>query len=368
MMHYCASCVMPNTKPGIWFDENGVCNACRTAKIKRTLDWDKKEKELSELATEIKNTNTAAYDCLVPVSGGKDGFYQVYKMQQYGLKVLAVVLAPHVPTTEGIFNLNNLVNQLNVDLVKITLKPSTVRKLRRRTFIERGEPNWVEHCAMFSAVTRVAVSYHVPLVVWGEDIAVEFGGQQRDSACSDATNINKNDLIKDKTIRDFMSDDIDEKDIFFYQYPDYKVLQQHNIKIIYLGYYHFWDGYLHYLKAKEYGFKARGFGPLSGNYLDYDNIDEKLCEINIWLKYIKFGFWRATDQTCYHIWNNYLDRSDAVEIVKKLQDQFPQEYFQDFLRFHCLTESEFWSVVEKFRNQKIWVKCDNHWKLRVPLE
>ena len=47
--------------------------------------------------------------------------------------------------------------------------------------------------------------------------------------------------------------------------------------------------------ARKFGFMSRRGGPLSGNVLDYDNIDEKLCELHIWFKFLKFGFWRPTD-------------------------------------------------------------------------
>ena len=88
-----------------------------------------------------------------------------------------------------------------------------------------------------------------------------------------------------------------------------------NVKSIYLSYYHKWDGHEHYKIAKKYGFIGRRKGPLSGNILNYDNIDEKLCEIHIWFKMLKFGFWRPTDQSCYQIWNNRMKRDEAVEIV-----------------------------------------------------
>ena len=95
-----------------------------------------------------------------------------------------------------------------------------------------------------------------------------------------------------------LDDDISPR--YLYRYPD---ISDSNIKSIYLG--TMIIGKVGNIKnAKSMGFKSRAKGP-SGNYLDYDNIDEKLCEINIWLKYM-FGFWRATDQVCYDIWNNKL--------------------------------------------------------------
>jgi N-acetyl sugar amidotransferase len=351
----------------VTLDENGLCNACRTQVYKRSVDWVQRQQWLEDVCTEAKNVSTGAYDCLVPVSGGKDSYYQAYMMRKLGLRVLCVCLAPHLPTTEGIFNLNNLVEDLDVDLIKITLKPSSYQQIRKKTFLQRGEPNWAEHCTVFSSVANIAILYEVPLIVWGEDIAVEFGGAQNTNSNPDAIDIGNNDLIGGKTVNDWLGDDISERDVFFYHYPSLERLKKIGTRAIYLGYYHFWDGYKHFRIAEKHGFKKRAAGPLSGNYLDYDNIDEKLCEINIWLKYIKFGFWRPTDQTCYHIWNGYLKREDAIEIVKRLQDQFPREYFQDFLRFHSVTEDEFWATVERFRNPDIWQQKAGGFELKYQL-
>ncbi len=367
-MKYCSNCVMPDTKPGVTLDEKGWCNACRSSEIKKSVDWTGRKIELDAIVEKIKSENYPFYDCIVPVSGGKNSWYQTWTMaKKYNLKVLCVMLAAHLPTTEGIHNINMMVKQLSVDLITITLKPSVYKAIRRECFIKQGEPNWAEHCAVFSGVVNIALIYDVPLIVWGEDIAFEFGGAQTKNSKPSAMDIDKNDLIKGKTILDWMDNNIKERDVFFYKYPDHATLKQSNIKSIYLGHFDFWEGRKHYEFAKSMGFTERKDGPLSGNYIDYDNIDEKLCEINIWLKYIKFGFWRPTDQTCYDIWNNQLDREDAVKIVNKLQDEFPKEYFEDFLRFHNLSEQEFYDVVERFRNTDIWKKTNNKWHLKNKL-
>ena len=364
-MDFCRKCVMPDTKPGVVLDNDGFCNACRTQILKRQIDWVERRHELSSICDEVRRESTGAYDCIVPVSGGKDGFYQAYTMRQMGMRVLCVILSPHLPTTEGIHNLNNLVEKLDVDLIKMTLKPSVFRTLRREAFLRQGEPNWPEHNSIFSTVANIAKVYEVPLVIWGEDIAVEFGGQQNKDAKADATDIGQNDLIKSKTIDDFLGNDIGPSDVsLFYRYPSIEMLRELGLKSLYLGYYHFWDGYKHFRIAQEHGFKRRAQGPLSGNCLDYDNIDEKLCEINIWLKYIKFGFWRPTDQCCYQIWGGYMDRDEAIRIVNRLQGEFPKEYLEDFLRFHDLTAEEFWKTVDRFRNPELWEQRNGTWHLR----
>jgi len=367
-MEYCKTCVMPDTKPGVWLDENGRCNACRTSDQKSLIDWSERFGQLKEIANEIRARKSNGYDCIVAVSGGKDSWFQAATVsEQLGLKVLCVTLAAHLPTTEGIANLNQMVTDLNVDHIKITLKPSVFRKIRRKCFLEQGEPNWAEHCAMFSSVVRTALLYEVPLVIWGEDIAYEFGGIQRTESKPSALAIDKSDLVKEKTIFDWLDTDISQRDTLFYQYPDYQTLSQANIQCLYLGHYVRWYGRNNFDFVKERGFQSRAAGPLPGNFLDYDNIDEKLCEINIWFKYLKFGFWRPTDQTCYDIWNGKLTRERAVEIVLSIQDQLPYNDLDDFLDFHMISMDQFTETVEKFRNKDIWEMRQGGWKLKKPL-
>ena len=62
-----------------------------------------------------------------------------------------------------------------------------------------------------------------------------------------------------------------------------------------------------------------------------------------------------------------MTRKEAIRIVNELSDEFPKEYFQDFLDYHELSEKEFWEVVEKFRNHDIWEKIRGKWQLKVPL-
>jgi N-acetyl sugar amidotransferase len=360
---------MPDTKPGIVLDERGFCNACRTKEVKEKIDWGERWSQLEEIVDDIRKKNHPFYDCIVPVSGGKDSWYQAAMLaDHFKLKVLCVTLAAHMPTTEGIANLNNMIKDLNVDHMKITIKPSVFRKIRQKCFLRQGEPNWAEHSAMFSSVINTALIYEVPLVVWGEDIAFEFGGLQRSESKPSALEINSSDLIKEKTILDWIDDDVPERDVFFYKYPEISKLEEAGIQSIYLGHFTRWYGRENYEFVKKRGFLSRLDGPLPGNYLDYDNIDEKLCEINIYFKYLKFGFWRATDQTCYDIWNGRLTREQAVPIVNKLQAESPLTYIEDFLNFHGITREQFDDTVEKFRNRDIWEQVENDWQMKFKLE
>jgi N-acetyl sugar amidotransferase len=284
--------------------------------------------------------------------------------------VLCVNVVAHLQTREGIQNLNSLVESLNVDLVKVNVRPSTLKKIRNAAFFKIGNPNWAEHRVIFAAVARTALLYHVPLVVWGEDIATEFGGNVASSSAEagSAEELINNDLFREASLEDLIGDeDIRPGELLFYLHPDKAEFASRGIRSIYLGYYRWWDGTKHYEISKSLGFRARKEGPLSGNILDYDNIDEKLCEIHIWFKFLKLGFWRPHDQCCYKIWNGYMTREEAVKLVHEKQYEFPKEYFQEYLEYHEITEAEYRANEDRWRNPLLWQKTGGEWRLKFPL-
>ncbi len=369
-MKYCKKCVLPDTKPGVVFDDEGICSACRAVENKFKINWDERKDKLKTICDQIRGTNGNGYDCIVPISGGKDSFTQAYVMSKvYNLKILCVVVMAHLQTEEGIENLNNLVEKLNVDVLKVNTRPSTLAKIRKIAFLKVGNPNYGDHRVVFSSVARAAYFYNAPLVVWGEDIGVEFGGNISQSSSEDgsAQDLINNDLFREIGFEDLIEDKISDDEIFFYKYPDRETIGQKNIKSIYLGYYQWWDGIKHYYLSKSFGFQDRKKGYLPGSAVTFDNFDEKLCEVHSWLKFIKLGFWRPHDHTTYKIWNGYMSRSEAIEIVNKIQYEFPA-YLDEFLEYHQLSENIFFNKVEQLRNHDIWIKRDGVWKLRYELQ
>ena len=369
-MRYCKRCVLPSTKHGVVFDDEGICSACRSVEKKHKIDWGARAEALHRICDQVRGKNGQVYDCLVPVSGGKDSMYQVYMMSQvYKLKTAAVIIVPDLQTSEGILNLNSLVENFGVDLIKISVRPSTLQKIRRIALLKVGNPNYAEHRVVFASVARTALFYDIPLVVWGEDIGVEFGGRVSKSSSQEgsAEDLIDNDLFKDVGFTELLADAIPDRDLFFYTHPDKQELKRRNIRSIYLGYFHWWDGLKHFQIAQKFGFIPRLAGPLSGNVINYDNIDEKLCEIHLWFKFLKHGFWRATDECCYYIWNGRMTRAEAVKLVNEHQYQFPKEYLPEFLEYHQLTHQLFEETMEKFRNLNIWHKVKGEWRLKVEL-
>ena len=365
---YCKRCILPSSKPGVVIDEEGICSACRSVEKKDHIDWDQRAQELKDICDEIRGNYGNGYECLVPVSGGKDSYYQVWMMKEIQkLYPLAVCILPHLQTSEGIANLNNMVKVFNVDLLRISLKPSVFKEVRKKAFLEKGEPNWADHCSVFAGIARMSHMYQAPLTVWGEDIAVEFGGKTSEKSTNSAEDLLDNDLVKGIPIEDFFNEHVVKKNTFFYKAPDKEDMKSKNIRSIYLGYYHNWDGDENFKIAERYGFQERKMWRLAGHFVNYDNMDEKLCEINLWFKLLKFGFWSSTDELCCEIWNKRMNRDEVVKVLNEIQYEMPSEYLKDFLEFHNISDEEFWGNVSKYLNRKIWHKVDGKWRINVPL-
>ena len=371
-MQFCKKCVLPSTKPGISFDENGVCSACNAVELKQHIDWKSRRDKLAEICSEAKLRAASIgseYDCVVPVSGGKDSVTQCFVMSKvFGMRVLAVIILPHVQTEEGIRNLNSLVENLGVDLVRIGVQPTTLKKIRRTAFFKIGNPSYAEHRVMFAAVAREAFHRNIPLVVWGEDIGIEFGGKvdKKSANSGDASNLINNDLFHESSFDDLISG-TDVNNLFFYNPPTPDDQREFPIKSIYLGFYYWWDGIKHYNIARQFGFLGRMSGPLPGHNINFDNIDEKLCEVHCWMKYPKFGFWRPHDHTSYKIWNGYMTRDEAVKEVLEIQNEQPA-YIDEFLDYHEISQKDYDNYIESIRNTDLWEKKKGKWRLKYELK
>ena len=89
-VRYCRACILPDTRPGLEFDSAGVCSACRAHGARRQeVDWAARRAQFEELVERVR-ARGAAYDCLLPVSGGKDSTWQTVKCLELGLRPLAV--------------------------------------------------------------------------------------------------------------------------------------------------------------------------------------------------------------------------------------------------------------------------------------
>src|SRR5512140_2383078 len=136
-MRYCKKCVQPDTRPGIKFNEEGICAACLYTKAPDEIDWAARRKELDKIVDFAKQRNVSGYDCIIGVSGGKDSMCQAfYVRDELKLKPLLVscTYPPEQQTERGAHNLANLVSH-GFDCISVSPNPQVWKTLMREGFL-----------------------------------------------------------------------------------------------------------------------------------------------------------------------------------------------------------------------------------------
>lgn len=356
-MRYCKNCVMPETKPDLWFDAEGICDACRSAEMKDKIDWDARRKELAAILDRYRSKDGKNYDCIVPVSGGKDSTYQTYVIrEEFGLNPLCVTFEPTLPSELGKKNLMNLRN-FGLDLLSFEKNPHVYRAMCRETFRRVGDHDWPNHVGIFTIPVRIAVQFKIPLIIWGENPQNEYGGpaSSTQNPILDRRWLEEFGGLLGNRVEDMIGvDGIKEKDLLPYMYSTDEELSAVGVTGIFLGYYVRWDARKQVEIIKKKGFGVKEDGPIEGTYTNYENLDCDLASIHDYPKYVKFGFGRATDHACLDIRNGRLTREEALKLVYKYDGKLFKNRVQQFLDYVEISEEEFYRVLDSFTNKKIF--------------
>lgn len=360
-MKYCQTCITPYNRPNIEFDESGRCN-CATRASKDAIDWTEREALFKEVVATAK-AKSRGYDCLVPVSGGKDSTWQVIKCLEYGLRPLAVTWRPPGRTAIGQENLENLI-RLGVDHIDYSVSPAVEKKFTYLALAKYGTPALPMHMALFNIPLKIATRFDIPLVVWGENSAFEYGGTEdaRRGFKLDSGWLAKYGVTHGTTAKDWVGPELSQKDLTPYFGPSDDELEQKGVLAVFLGYYFRWDPETSLAVAAANGFKMRQEGAKTG-YWNYADIDDDFISIHHWLKWYKFGFTRTFDNLSVEIRSGRLTRDAAVGLLRKRGDETPHEDIAKFCAWLGITREHFFEVVEKFRNTDVWAKKNGTWAI-----
>lgn len=360
-LKYCTVCVLPDSKPDLHFNAEGVCAACQAYANRGLVDWEARKKDFLNLTNSFKDLTDKSWDCVVPVSGGKDSTFQVLKMLELGMRPLCVTATTCDLSEVGLQNIQNIRN-LGVDHITFSPNPVVRRKLNRIGLTEVGDIAWPEHVGIFTIPVRVAVQYNIPLIVWGENSQNEYGGPAgaTDSMILDRRWLEEFGGLLGMRVSDLAhSQGITEGDLAPYTYPSAESLESVGITGVFLGQYFPWDGMTNALVAQANGFRTTG-KVVEGSMVDYENLDNHQHGIHDYFKFLKFGFGRATDIASLHVRRGRLTREQALEIVKARDGKFPWSYLdkplEEILRPLEMTIEEFNELCDRFTNKDLFVK------------
>lgn len=366
-MRHCTRCLMPSTRPRIQFDAEGVCNACRNAEAKACIDWEARRREFLEYVERYR-AKSGPYDCIVPWSGGKDSSYIAHRLKfEFGLNPLLVTFSPLLPNAVGAENRERLLC-LGFDHVMVRPNQKVARRLARRFFLERGNPKVAWDAGVNTIPVQVAVKYGIPLVFYAEHGESEYGGRvlsEESKKLRDLAEVLEHQIGDDPG--NWTDEEIGERDLAPYLYPEAAVIERVGVRAMYFAYFFRWSMLENYRYIKKVmPFATAPKGRTDGTFTDFDSLDDKIDNLYYYLQFIKFGFGRATRDACRMIQNGQMSRAEGLELARKYDDEFPETHFQDNIDYLGVTATEFAEMVDQHRNQEIWKREGNQWKLRLP--
>lgn len=361
-MTYCKRCILPDTRPGISIDAAGICSACRGHELKESgIDWQARAQDFAGLVASAKQ-RAAGYDCIVPVSGGKDSWYQIIKAQEYGLKVLAVTWRTPARTPIGQRNLDQMISCLGVDHIDYTIDPDVERRFMIAAFEEAGATGLPMHMALFAIPIRMAVQLRIPLIVWGENAQLEYGGTVREQL---ATRLDADWLAKHGCLQSTNADDwvgkegLTAQELAAYQVP---ANPDFSVDSVFLGSFFKWSSFENTRIAEAHGFRYDR-GDLRTGTWDFADIDCRFISLHHFAKWYKFGITRTFDNLSVQIRDGQLSRDEAIETLAGQGLQIPAEDIAAFCKFVSRPTEWFWQTCEKFRNTDIWVRVGDSWTI-----
>ena len=382
---FCKSCVISNQRPSstvefkhtknekkktIGFGEDGICDACKYHLVKeKEIDWKAREDQLVALLDKYRRTS--GYDVVIPGSGGKDSAFTSHVMKyRYGMHPLTVTWAPHLYTETGWKNFESWTHMGGLDNILFTPNGKLHRLLTRLAFKNLLHPFQPFIVGQRIIGPAIAARFGVELVMYGENQA-EYGNNVKENfvPTMDTKFFTAQDP-KEMILGGERVGDIIEKygytlnDFTPYVPPTAEYLRERNVQVYYLGYYLRWDPQeCYYYAVENTGFRSN-FERTQGTYSKYSSIDDKIDMFHYFTTLIKFGIGRATYDAAQEVRNEKITREEAVHLVRKFDEEFPSKYYNDFLEYIGMSDSEFWDTVDRFRSPHLWEKSKDGWKLK----
>jgi N-acetyl sugar amidotransferase len=358
-LSWCKNCLNNSLRPRISFDERGWCNACQWMEEKKKINWNSRKKEFYKIVKQYKSNSI--YDCIVPVSGGKDGSYVASQIRdKLGLNPLTITSRPPLELDVGKKNLLNFL-KYNYDHVHITPNYKAMQTLNKLGFIKKGSPYYGWLTSIYSTVIRVALQNDINLIVYGENGEIEYGGSTK----------NKNKPIFDSNymISTYIEGGYDQiikqskltkDEMFWFDFP-MKEIKKKKIGLTHWSYFEPWDPYRNYLYAKS-KFKLDEHKQNSvGTFTNFAQNDQSLMALHTYMMYLKFGFGRATQDAGIEIRRGAMTRDQGLNLVKLYDNHYPVEFIDQYLDYFQMKKKEFDKIIDFWANKKIFKKSKGIW-------
>lgn len=364
-MKFCTKCIMPDTRPHITFNKEGVCIACQNNEKKKSVDWDARFEELNMLCDKYRRKTPGEYDCIIAVSGGKDSQYQVHIMKE------VMNMNPLLITVEDLFTMTEA-GKHNVRLMSeeygchmIAFKPDRKagKIISRYMFKKYGRPLWFVDRLLYTVPLYYAAALNIPLLVYGENVSYEYGGINDEETYSAREQV-FNGVAPDVSLDELVEQGVSRDQLTYLEAPSQEVLDK--LDPIYMSYFLEWNSIKNYEYAKRRGFKDLTHEWERTNHIEnFNQIDSIGYLLNAWMKYPKYGHAYATDYAARWVRYGLLTREEAVKLAEIRDHALDPQIIEDFCAFTGMTITEFYDALEKLYNTELFAKNEfGQWRLK----
>ena len=362
-MQYCQSCVYPQLAVFVTLEDEGICSGCRIARQKPTIDWDERREMLIEIFEENRPSDESNYDCIIPVSGGKDSYFQTHVVKnELGMNPLLVTYHGNNYLPEGQHNLDRMRHVFDVDHLVFSPSVETLKKMNVAGLKIQGDMNWHAHCGIVSYPVQIAVQLNIPLIIWGEHGPTHIGGQH---SLYDLVEMNararKEHYLRGYDWYDFVGHEgLKASDLLWARYPSDEDLERVGVRQLHLGNYVPWDENVHSkLVVERYDWRPAQ-QPFERTYRMFSNLDDMHENgIHDYLKFVKLGYGRATDHASKDIRAGKMTRDEGIEMVRQYDAVKPRRDLERWLDYVEMSEDEFDQICDGFRDPRVWARDDD---------
>lgn len=371
-MKYCTKCVMPDTRPGISFNEDGVCSACQSYERRKSINWENRYKEFEKICDKYRGINGKGNpDCAVAVSGGKDSHFQVHLMKNV-MKMNPILFSveDNFPMTNaGIHNLKNISEEFGCSIISLKPNIKAQKAIMRYMFEKYGKPTWYIDRCIYTYPLMMASKFNTSLLVYGENVSYEYGGADAKETYSAKEQLNNGVAsgIDDSELIQNCDGDVTLDDLYLTKAPSPEVLDK--LDPIYISYFLPWNSFKNYEFARKLGFHDLTHEWDRTHHVEnFDQVDSRAYLVHPWLKYPKFGHATATDYASRMVRYGLISRDEAVKLVKEHDSKLDPLAVRDFCQFCGYKEYEFWKIIDSLYNREIFVKDElDRWVLKHPV-
>lgn len=364
-MKFCTRCIMPDTRPHITFDSNGVCIACQNNETKKNIKWDERFHELEKLCDKYRRKNEGEYDCIIAVSGGKDSHYQVYVMKELmRMNPLLITVEDFFTTTEaGKHNLQNISEAFGCNIVAFKPNRRAAKVISRYMFEKYGRPLWYVDRLLYTVPLYYAAALNIPLLVYGENVSYEYGGINDEETYSAREQV-FNGVAPDISLEELVQGGVPKDELAYLEAPSRDMLAK--LEPIYLSYFVEWNSIKNYEFAKRRGFKDLTHEWERTNHIEnFNQIDSYGYLLNAWMKFPKYGHAYATDYAARWVRYGILTREEAVKLAEEKDHAIDPKIIEDFCQFTNISIQDFYETLDNLYNKELFERNGfGQWKLK----